>query len=57
MYVCQQAGGLTLQEIADTFGLARYGGAGSVITKLKAQLATDRTLARKVNRVLGELTG
>ncbi len=35
MYLCQEAGGITLQIIAQHFGLQRYGTVSTTIGKLK----------------------
>ncbi len=56
MYVCQQVGDMRLREIADAFGLASYASAGSGIRRIKQRIEKDGYLARRIKRILLDLT-
>lgn len=56
MYLCQESGGITLQIIAEHFGLQRYGTVSTTIGKLKAEMAADPKLLRTVQALRKELT-
>lgn len=49
MYLCQQAGGLPLKDIAARFGLAEYASAGSTIRLVRQRLTQDKALSRDVD--------
>jgi putative transposase len=55
MYLCQEAGGITLQVIAAHFGLQRYGTVSTTIGKLKQELAADSKLQAQVQKLRREL--
>jgi putative transposase len=55
MHLCQEAGGITLQVIAQHFGLQRYGTVSTTIGKLRAELPDNPRLKRQVNKLLQEL--
>lgn len=57
MYLCQEAGGMRLQAIADMFGLAGYAGAGGSIRAFRRRLREDAALARRVERLRRDLMG
>jgi REP element-mobilizing transposase RayT len=51
MYLCQEAGGITLQKIAQQFGLQRYGTVSTTIGKLKDEFEDDPPLMSRVERI------
>lgn len=51
MYLCQEAGGVTLQVIADHFGLQRYGTVSTTIGKLRVELPANAPLQRQLNKL------
>jgi putative transposase len=55
MYLCQEAGGITLQKIAQQFGLQRYGTVSTTIGKLKDEFEDDPPLMSRVERIRREL--
>lgn len=55
MYLCQEAGGITLQKIAQQFGLQRYGAVSTTIGKLKDEFEDDPPLMGRVERIRREL--
>jgi len=54
MHLAQEMCGLTLREIADYFGLKRAGSISTTIAKLKARIAGDKRLTKKVNGIKRE---
>jgi len=56
MYLCQEVGGITLQVIAEHFGLQRYGTVSTTIGKLKQELATNPKLPATVHKLRRTLT-
>jgi REP element-mobilizing transposase RayT len=48
MYLCQELGGMTLQEIADHFALAGYASAGSTIRNVRHRIKEDKQLSNVV---------
>lgn len=48
MYLCQELGGMTLQEIADRFELAGYASAGSTIRNVRQRIRDDARLSNDV---------
>lgn len=48
MYLCQELGGMTLQEIADHFELAGYASAGSTIRNVRHRIRDDKHLNKDV---------
>ncbi|MCW8839495.1 MAG: hypothetical protein OQK96_00830, partial [Gammaproteobacteria bacterium] len=56
MYLCQQAGGMRLSDIAKVFGLSGYAGAGSTIRSIKQRLRGDKGLERDINSIMLDLT-
>jgi putative transposase len=55
MYLCQEAGGITLQKIAQQFGLQRYGTVSTTIGKLKGEFEDDPPLVGRVERIRQQL--
>ncbi len=55
MHLCQEAGGVTLQVIAEHFGLQRYGTVSTTIGKLRAELPDNPALKRQVGKLMQEL--
>lgn len=55
MYLCQEAGGITLRKIAQQFGLQRYGTVSTTIGKLKDEFNDDPPLAYRVERIRQQL--
>jgi len=55
MHLCQEAGGVTLQVIAEHFGLQRYGTVSTTIGKLRAELPDNPGLKRRVSKLMLEL--
>lgn len=55
MYLCQEAGGITLQQIAEQFGLQRYGTVSTTIGKLKGEFQEDPPLVHRVERIRQQL--
>ncbi len=55
MHLCQEVGGVTLQVIAEHFGLQRYGTVSTTIGKLRAELPENPMLSRQVNKLMLEL--
>jgi putative transposase len=55
MYLCQELGGMTLQEIADHFELAGYASAGSTIRNVRHRLKEDQHLNKDVIRLQATL--
>lgn len=51
MYLCQEVGGVTLQKIADQFGLQRYGTVSTTIGKLKGEFHIDPPLQSRVQQL------
>lgn len=51
MYLCQELGGATLQEIAEEFGLQRYGTVSTTIGKLKSESQNDSKLQQQMRRL------
>jgi chromosomal replication initiation ATPase DnaA len=51
MYLCQELGGATLQEIAEQFGLQRYGTVSTTIGKFKNESQNDAKLQQQVRRL------
>lgn len=51
MYLCQEVGGVTLQEIANEFGLQRYGTVSTTIGKLKGEFLDDPPLETRVREI------
>lgn len=51
MYLCQEVGGVTLQKIADQFGLQRYGTVSTTIGKLKGEFQEDPPLQSRVQQL------
>lgn len=56
MYLCQEAGGITLQKIAQHFGLQRYGTVSTTIGKLKGEFAENPPLVHRVQRIRQQLS-
>jgi len=52
MYIAQKHGDYRLNEIADVFGLAHYGGVSSAIHSLSEILNTDILLLEKMNNII-----
>ena len=55
MYLCQELSGVTLQTIAERFGLKRYGTVSTTIGKLKQELQQSPKTVACVNQLEGEL--
>lgn len=55
MYLCQEAAGITLQQIARQFGLQRYGTVSTTIGKLKGEFEEDPPLMTQVERIRRQL--
>src|SRR5690606_27147515 len=55
MYLCQEAAGITLQKIAQQFGLQRYGTVSTTIGKLKDEFEDDPPLMNRVERIRQQL--
>lgn len=51
MYLCQEVGGVTLQNIANEFGLQRYGTVSTTIGKLKEEFQDDPPLESRVRQI------
>lgn len=51
MYLCQELAAVTLQDIADRFGLKRYGTVSTTIGKLKQELADSPKVATAVKKL------
>lgn len=56
MYLCQEAGGITLQIIAQHFGLQRYGTVSTTIGKLKQELQDNPKLPGTLQKLRKQLT-
>lgn len=56
MYLCQEAGGITLQKIAQQFGLQRYGTVSTTIGKLKDEFEGNPPLMNRVERIRQQLS-
>lgn len=56
MYLCQEVGGVTLQEIAKKFGLKRYGTVSTTIGKLKQEFAESPKTQGQVKRLRAKLS-
>jgi putative transposase len=56
MYLCQEIAGVTLQAIAEKFGLKRYGTVSTTIGKLKQELALTPRLQTAVRRLAASLS-
>lgn len=56
MYLCQEAGGITLQKIAQQFGLQRYGTVSTTIGKLKDEFEGDPPLLSRVEHIRQKLS-
>jgi hypothetical protein len=56
MYLCQEAGGITLQVIAEHFGLQRYGTVSTTIGKLKQEQAEYPKLLQTVLKLRKKLS-
>lgn len=57
MYLCQEAGGMRLREIAESFNLSGYASAGAAIRNVRARLNDgERTLHKDLNYILQDLT-
>jgi len=56
MYLCQEDGGITLQKIAQQFGLQRYGTVSTTIGKLKDEFVGDPPLVSRVERIRQQLS-
>jgi REP element-mobilizing transposase RayT len=56
MYLCQEAGGITLQVIAQHFGLQRYGTVSTTIGKLKQELLDAPKLQLTIQKLRKQLT-
>lgn len=56
MYLCQEAGGMTLQEIADHFKLAGYASAGSTIRNVRQRMTENTGLDEDVAKLHKNLT-
>jgi REP element-mobilizing transposase RayT len=57
MYICQEHGGMTLEEIAGRFGLGGYASAGAGIRNVRQRLdGGGRSLSRDLNYILQDLT-
>ena len=41
MYLCQQAGTMSLREIADAFGLGRYASASAAICRVARRIGQE----------------
>lgn len=55
MYLCQEVGGVTLQNIANEFGLQRYGTVSTTIGKLKDEFVDDPPLESRVRQIRQDL--
>ncbi|MES2604069.1 MAG: hypothetical protein V4603_03975 [Pseudomonadota bacterium] len=55
MHLCQEVGGVTLQVIAEHFGLQRYGTVSTTIGKLRAELPDNPRLQKQVHKLVQEL--
>lgn len=55
MYLCQEAGGITLQKIATQFGLQRYGTVSTTIGKLKDEFVENPPLVSRVESIRQQL--
>ena len=55
MYLCQEAGAITLQKIATQFGLQRYGTVSTTIGKLKDEFMENPPLVSRVERIRQQL--
>ena len=52
MYLCQEAGGHRLADIAKTFGLTRTGSIPTTIAKLRDRMNGDKRLRKRVNSAI-----
>ena len=55
MYLCQELSGVTLQTIAERFGLKRYGTVSTTIGKLKQEFQDSPKTLKAVNKLAEEL--
>lgn len=55
MYLCQELSGVTLQTIAERFGLKRYGTVSTTIGKLKQEFQISPKTLKAVNKLAAEL--
>lgn len=55
MYLCQEVGGITLQVIAENFGLQRYGTVSTTIGKLKQELVDAPKLQLTLQKLRKQL--
>ena len=56
MHLCQEVGGVTLQVIADHFGLQRYGTVSTTIGKLRDELPANPRLQSQLHKLLQQLS-
>lgn len=56
MYLCQEAGGITLQVIAEHFALQRYGTVSTTIGKLKQEVLEAPKLQLTIQKLRKQLT-
>lgn len=56
MYLCQQAGMMTLSEVAIHFGLAHYGSASSCLSRFRKRCSDNPALGKAVNALMIDLT-
>lgn len=56
MHLCQEVAGVTLQVIADHFGLQRYGTVSTTIGKLRAELPANPQLQRQLHKLVQQLS-
>jgi len=52
IYLCRKYAGYSLNEIAEYFGLNHYGSVSGLVKRFEYLLQEDRSLARRVNRLL-----
>lgn len=57
MYLCQQAGGMRLHEIAEAFDLSGYASAGATIRNFRNRLKEEPDLSQTVDKIVQELGG
>ncbi|MDT8397389.1 MAG: helix-turn-helix domain-containing protein [Pseudomonadales bacterium] len=56
MHLCQELSGVTLQVIAQRFGLKRYGTVSTTIGKLKAEVDSAPRVQGSINKLAGQLS-
>ena len=55
IYLTRELRRATLDDICGPFGMGRYSSASSAIARVKVQLAKDRRLEKRAQKITGEL--